>query len=320
MRRLVLILATVLITLTFSSGSALALTTPYYSYSEIYAFGGAGAVGFSDPDHQTAEGAGTTSLTGASGPRSGGTASWIGAAADGYARITADPANGNISAYTAADHEAGVAGWEISWLPGTPYSEPDTWGSASAFGYIRSVWQVVSTDPDLLQSGDPVTINATLAVDGWFDEDLESGVRATLLLNDMEDASWLESQEYLTWGGFEDLGLGSPLYLSTTNADGTNVDYTGSLSSNVSVGDIVVMETLFSIYSVLDNDGILRVTWADFENTLNSSISTTTPGASLVPYGAAPQTAVPEPSTMILLGSGLAGIIGFGKKRLFKKA
>ncbi len=29
---------------------------------------------------------------------------------------------------------------------------------------------------------------------------------------------------------------------------------------------------------------------------------------------------IPEPSTLLLLGSGLAGIIGFGRKRLFKKA
>ena len=29
---------------------------------------------------------------------------------------------------------------------------------------------------------------------------------------------------------------------------------------------------------------------------------------------------IPEPSTLLLLGSGLAGIIGYGRKRLFKKA
>lgn len=309
--------------------SALALTTPYYSFSEIYAYGGAGAVGFSDPDHQTAEGPGVTSLTGGSGPcygfvpgPGGSSCSWIGPRAVGRAQITSDPANGNIRARTEAEHESGSAGWWVT-LPGTNpfFYSPATWGEASAFGYIRSVWQVVSNDL-ALQPGDPADINANLSVSGFFENDLESGVRAMLMLNRLQDVYWLDFQEYTTWSVVEDLGLMNPLYpyLNTTNETGTSVDYAGGIGFGVSVGDVIVMETLFSIYSFLDNDGILKDTWADFTQTLNSSIHTATAGAVLVPYGAQ-QSVIPEPSTLVLLGVGVAGIGLAGiRKRLVKKS
>jgi hypothetical protein len=50
------------------------------------------------------------------------------------------------------------------------------------------------------------------------------------------------------------------------------------------------------------------------------------PGVALAAGGGIPAppppnpTIIPEPCTLFLLGSGLAGIIGFGRKRLFKKA
>jgi hypothetical protein len=39
-----------------------------------------------------------------------------------------------------------------------------------------------------------------------------------------------------------------------------------------------------------------------------------------IPPPGSVQIPIPEPCTLLLLGSGLAGVIGFGRKRLFKKA
>ncbi len=55
----------------------------------------------------------------------------------------------------------------------------------------------------------------------------------------------------------------------------------------------------------------------DFENVLIAGLGNTTTVSATVTAHAAP---VPEPSTILLVGTGLIGIIGFGRKWLNKKA
>jgi len=316
------------------SSAAAFTATPYYSYSEYSAIGGYvnAAPGILTPsgsmtlDQDSEQAAGSTSVAG--GQEWWGTVSLGAVSAQGWGEVTSNPQAGTISSRSGAHHTD--TGEEVSYwvqLPGTNQFEytPFTWGSGSAFGYIRMLWEVDTNGA--LNIGDSVNLSGGLNVVGDFDGEDDMTIRTTIMVNQVENAFWLDDAEYSDYSVLEDIILNDTDAMSSMlwfenesrNSDASdNVDINLSSLMNASVGDIILMEAMLETTAALPNDGEGRIIWADFANTLQTSLSTDTSGAILVPLGTDGNNGnvpVPEPSTLILLGSGFVGLAWYGRKR-----
>jgi hypothetical protein len=320
--------------------SAMALTmTPYYSFSEFYGQGGYvnAAPGVLTPsggmssEYDSEEAAGTSSVAGGQAWWTSGTGSVSIApiSAQGWGEVTSNPETGVISSRSGA-HHTDTGGDKVSYyvqLPGTNLFQytPFTWGNGSAFGYIRMLWEV-GTD-GALNFGDSVELSGGLNVEGVFDGEDDMTMRATIMLNQVDNAFWLDAAEYINYGGLEDIVLPDSAAMSnmlwfedvSRHSDASDdVDINLSSLIDVSVGDFILMEAMLETTAALPNDGIGRAIWAEFGNTLQTSLSSDTFGATLIPYGTGGNNGnapVPEPSTFLLLGGGLAGLAFYARRR-----
>ncbi len=191
-------------------------------------------------------------------------------------------------------------------------------GSATASGYMSQAFRVTSDGS--LNIGDSVSVQANFALDGEFSGPGRGNVKGIVFLNKVDNSNqdmYYHSNDYL------DFGLADQIYWEddiTTNAmlgliyfaeyktgvAGFSIDFNETIEADVSVGDIVLIETMLWIETnAISTDGV-QYSHADFDNTLSSQLSSLTAGATLEP--------VPVPSSILLLLPGIMILFGIKRK------
>lgn len=285
----------------FIVGSAQAVVAPYYAHGDVSALDGNLSV--IERDNLVNTGA----LTVAAGSKW-----WCDVpncgivinppASSAWAEVSVNPVTGTLGARAGSFRE-GMNG-----------------GYAEAYGYMSQVFSVGTNGA--LNPGDSVSVDANMLLEGIIESQSAFGnVYGMVLLNhydpaykyDNFDGSQIDHMPLFT---FQDVFFSNPSdffpqFLGSVqhsaNVSTSPVNFLGSTSANVNVGDVLIMETMLFVDNHLGTSENLGESWTDFQNTLSSSLTTTTAGATI--------NAVPIPAAIWLFGSGLIGLVGVARRK-----
>jgi hypothetical protein len=272
------------------SGFAQAAVAPFYTYGEAFARTG-------EPDHvvlgdDSDQGTGPQTVTAGNRwwcevPNCGITLQPGDRSA--WGEVNTDPANGTLGA------RAGSMAYDA-------YG-----GYGDAYGYISQVFRVVSDGT--LQPGDAVILDLSMALKGVIDSNASGQVGGLVTVNHYDAAHQYQDGlgrlvDYMPRETFEDLIFSPDIldqmpgfvrYYGNAMNPGP-VDFSGTDGVAVQVGDLVILEGMLLTTNtmwVFQDD--LTYSWIDFDNTLSSSLTPVTAGATL--------SAVPLPPALYLFAS-----------------
>ena len=234
----------------------------------------------------------------------------------GYASIEVDPSANSLKAQAAANG-FGTSG-----------------GRGYAWGYLKGVYEVTSPT---LPPGTDVPISGGMELTGYFEMHAENTyqdptyAREMLLLRELENQEAIEDAldpDYY-WDAFPPIMEGGPHgYLDhldlqqTPNAENTQevgggavapsgsptinffepVTVSDAVTTQAQVGDVIMMETMLNVWATGQGENEI---WANYGNSLQSSISSSNQNVNIIPYGAGALVADPDGPYTIAPGDSL---------------